>query len=146
MASIDFDGFLDALAAYLAGRASLRYGAAAGTPAAIWRYQAVEDNATDPYSVLLPYASGSPLEWVPVAVLPLQVKTTGTGRALVARQIQAVHGALLAADGRPLRSAAISPAWRLLGVDLRPPAEVEVDDRNRPVWAFNADLKFLATA
>jgi hypothetical protein len=136
---IDYSSFLIALATWMAGRAGVEF---SDTPRALWVNVAVEEAATDPYSVLRVY--GGDLNQVPVPRVSIQCRTVGSsGDAAWARAV-ALFNTLLDADSAPIRMTAISSAWRINGVFVTSsPAAIGVDENKRTQWIFNVDVEFV---
>lgn len=141
--ALDLVNFHHALATWMAAQCSpaLTY------PGDLWRNQAPELNAPDPYSVLRPYDGQVP--WVPVLQISLQIMTVGTGNDACLNRARSLFNTLLDAQGRPLRMQVIpaasgGPSYRINGVDPTVPGLIGRQERGRAEVVFNARVKVIA--
>jgi hypothetical protein len=160
---LHLDNFLHSFARDLVVRAAaaappvtIPYAAdASGGNLGLWRGRAVEDSATDPYTVLR-ITGGPPSQYDALPRLSLQVFTTGKVRGAiepVLNRAQSVYETCLDAEGLPARmrvidgyTAAENAAnghWRIVSIDpLQRPGSIGPDVNGREQVSFNLDLGF----
>lgn len=141
MGVFNTDTFLNLLAGHIAttaGTSTVNY---AGTPRALWRYQAVEGaQCADPYSVMVPYAGGE-VAWAPVARVPVQILTVGTTMSAAVNRANLIMACFLDSQGRPKRMIDLGSSYRLAACTVRPPVNLPPDERGRSRVALNIDAR-----
>lgn len=129
------------------------------TPRQLWRQQADEAAAADPYAVLRTYP-GPPLQWSPLAKMNLQVQVTASQTAGDEAGLQlawVLFQTLVESDGKPVRMRTINGfkaadntadgTYLLHHLDpLQRPGSMFRDDRGRSGWGFNVEVGFYRTS
>jgi hypothetical protein len=149
------DNFLHSLCMFLAAQLSLNYAQSGSND--LFRYEAKEGFANDPYTVISPAGGGGDTLFSSTPVIGCQVMTRATGNAAGIVRAQAIFDTLLGSDGRPLRMTTIpgyaapgntaSGHWLLRNVDwTQRPGVIGRDDRGRIGIAFNWTMGLNPTA
>lgn len=146
--AINLNNFLHSLALAMATASSLAYET---TPRSLWRNQAIEDAAADPYSVLRIYGGG-PLVWHPLPIISVQCLTSGGGNDAVLSQAQKLFESLLESDGRPAQGRIITGktvagasdgTWRIVWIQIiNRPGLIGRTEKGQAQAAFNFDCGF----
>jgi hypothetical protein len=135
--------FMDEFAKLMETATSVNYSNEAN-PRGLFAFEAIEDDAADVYSVLVPF--GGSVRFVSMDQIQIQCMTIGKGNGPTMDAATKMRSALFDDQGRPLCHEDTSH-YRIIGVtEISEPGIVGRDEKNRPQCPFNFTVGVAALA